>query len=65
MSTLSRRVRQNLEDAVVELGNLQLENTALATANHQLQRENAQLRHETHLAYLEGVDQGRAQMGLA
>ena len=65
MSALSRRVRRNLEDAIVEIGNLQIENTALVAANHQLQRENDQLRHQARLAYLEGVDQGRAQVGLA
>jgi len=65
MSSLSRRVRQNLEDAIVEIGNLQVENTGLVAENYQLQRENAALRHQTRLAYLEGVDQGRVQMHLA
>jgi len=64
MSALSRRVRHNLEDAIVEIGNLQVENTGLATANQQLWKENARLTHENRLAYLEGVDQGRAMAGM-
>ena len=61
MSTLRQRVRQELQTAQEELEALRQENCNLAVANDLLQHENARLQRQTHLAYIEGLDQGRAQ----
>lgn len=53
MSSVNKRVQAQLLVAQQENENLRTENAALA-------RENASLGRQLKLAYLEGVDQGRA-----
>ena len=60
MSTIGRRTRQELETAKEELEALRQENLALARRNQELRTDKIRLEHETRLAYLEGMDQGRA-----
>jgi cell division protein FtsB len=54
MSAVAKRIYQeNLA--------LQEETSILRAENEQLQRNQVRLEHHARLAYLEGVDQGRAQ----
>lgn len=54
MSSISRRVYDELLAAKEEIATLQAENL-------NLQRDKDRLQRQTKLAYLEGIDQGRAQ----
>ena len=62
MSAVSKRVYKELQAALAELKRLNHHNGILITENAVLRREKATLQHETKLAYLEGLDQGRAYM---
>jgi hypothetical protein len=56
MSALARRTLADLRAAQEDIRHLEMENQLLA-------RQNERYRREANLAYLEGLDQGRAQMG--
>ncbi|HXP59717.1 MAG TPA: hypothetical protein VN829_04450 [Dongiaceae bacterium] len=56
MSALARRTLADLRAAQEDIRHLEMENQLLA-------RQNERYRHEANLAYLEGLDQGRLQMG--
>jgi hypothetical protein len=60
MSAVSRRTRQELDAANEELAILRAENDRLHSSNLDLQGQNVRLDHRCRLAYLEGIDQGRA-----
>ena len=55
MGAISKRVYTELLDARESLDRLRLENT-------RLRHENGRLVHQVRLAYLEGLDQGRAEL---
>lgn len=61
MSAVSLRTRKELDAAKAELEALRRKNLALGQRNQQLRSDVARLEHETRLAYLEGLDQGRAE----
>lgn len=58
MSSVSKRVYKELLVAEATLDYLRQEIT-------RLRHENGRLVHQVRLAYLEGVDQGRAEIGVA